>query len=44
MLAHAVATNETNLPAAVLAGLLPHAERVERFAAVAGPTADGKLR
>jgi hypothetical protein len=28
----------------VLAGLLPHAERVERFAMAEGPLADGKLR
>jgi hypothetical protein len=43
-LAHAVAANETTVTADVLAGLLPHAERVERFAMAEGPLADGKLR
>ena len=43
-LAHAVAANETTLPEGVFAGLLPHAERVQRFAALDGPAADGKLR
>jgi len=43
-LAHAVAANEATVADAVFAGLLPHAARVERFAAVAGPSADGKLR
>ena len=43
-LAHAVAANEAKMPAGFFAELLPHAERVERFAAVDGPSADGKLR
>jgi hypothetical protein len=43
-LAHAVAANETTVTDDVLAGLLPHAERVERFAMAEGPLADGKLR
>jgi len=43
-LAHAVAANEATVPAGVLAALLPHTERVQRFAAVDGPSADGKLR
>jgi len=38
-LAHVMAANEARLPAAVVAELLPHAERLERFAA-----ADGTLR
>jgi hypothetical protein len=43
-LAHAVATNEAKM-ADGLAELLPHSERVRRFAAaVDGPAADGKLR
>ena len=43
-LAHAVAANEATAPDGVLAELLPHAERVRRFAAVDGTVADGKLR
>jgi hypothetical protein len=43
-LAHAVAANEATVAADVFAELLPHSERVERFAAVEGPLADGKLR
>jgi hypothetical protein len=43
-LAHAVAANEATMPDAVLTELLPHAERVQRFAAAEGPLADGKLR
>ena len=43
-LAHAVARNEATVAAEVFAALLPHSERVERFAAVDGPAADGKLR
>jgi hypothetical protein len=43
-LAHAVAANEATVADGVFAELLPHAERVERFAAVEGPAADGKLR
>jgi hypothetical protein len=43
-LAHAVAANEGNAPARVFTELLPHAERLQRFAAADGPYADGKLR
>ena len=43
-LAQAIAANEAQLADGIFAGLLPHAARVERFAAVEGPTADGKLR
>ena len=43
-LAHAVAANEAKLSDHLFAGLLPHSERVQRFAAVDGPSADGKLR
>ncbi len=43
-LAHVVAANEATVPARVFADLLPHAERMQRFAAAAGPAADGKLR
>ena len=43
-LAHAVATNEATVADGVFAALLPHTERVERFAAAEGPSADGKLR
>ena len=43
-LAHAVAANETTVAAGVFADLLPHTERVHRFAAADGPSADGKLR
>ena len=43
-LAQAVAANEAKVPDGVFADLLPHSERVQRFAAVDGPLADGKLR
>ena len=43
-LAHAVAANETSVADDVFAALLPHRERVQRFAAAEGPAADGKLR
>ena len=43
-LAHVVAANEATLADGALAGLVPHAARLERFAAVDGPAADGKLR
>ena len=43
-LAHAVAAHEATVAADVFANLLPHAERLERFAALEGPAADGKLR
>jgi hypothetical protein len=42
-LAHAIAANETTVTD-VVASLMPHAERVERFAMADGPLADGKLR
>jgi hypothetical protein len=43
-LAHVIAANEGTVPAGLFTDLLPHAERVERFAAAAGRYADGKLR
>ena len=43
-LAHVVAANEARLPAHVVADLLPHAERLRRFAAADAPLAGGKLR
>lgn len=43
-LARAVAANEATVADGVFAELLPHTERVQRFAAVEGPSADGKLR
>ena len=43
-LAHVVAANERKLPDGVLAELLPHTERVRRYAAADGPTAGGWLR
>jgi hypothetical protein len=43
-LAHVIAANEAKLPEHVVAELLPHAERLRRFAAADGPVADGKLR
>jgi hypothetical protein len=43
-LAHAVAGNEATVADDVFAALLPHSERVQRFASVEGPAADGKLR
>ena len=44
-LAHVVAANEGKVPDGVLAELLPHAERVRRFASADGtPAGDGKLR
>ena len=43
-LAHAVAANEATVANGSLAELLPHRERVERFAAADGRTAEGKLR
>jgi hypothetical protein len=43
-LAHVVAANEAKTDG-ILAGLLPHAERLRRFAAADGdPSADGRLR
>lgn len=43
-LAHAVAANEATVADSFFADLLPHRERVQRFAAADGPSADGKLR
>ena len=44
-LAHVVAANEGQVPDGVLAQLLPHAERVRRFASADGtPSGDGRLR
>ena len=43
-LSHAVAANEAKVPQRVFADLLPHAERLQRFAAADGRYADGKLR
>jgi hypothetical protein len=43
-LAHAVAANEATAPAELLAELLPHAERLRRFAAAEDALAGGKLR
>jgi hypothetical protein len=43
-LAHAIAANEATVADGVFAELLPHGERVQRFAAADGPAADGKLR
>ena len=44
-LAHVVATNEGTMPDRALAEILPHAERVRRFASADGtPAGDGKLR
>jgi hypothetical protein len=44
-LAHAIAANETTVPGQVFADLVPHAERVQRYAALPdGIEADGKLR
>ena len=43
-LAHAVAANESRVADGVFAALLPHAERVERFAAADDASTDGRLR
>jgi hypothetical protein len=43
-LAHVVAANERTTPDRLFTDLLPHAERVQRFAAAEGTYADGKLR
>jgi hypothetical protein len=43
-LAHVIAANEARLPEHVVADLLPHAERLRRFAATEAPLAGGKLR
>jgi hypothetical protein len=43
-LAHRVAANEATMSESFFAALLPHAARVQRFAAAEGPLTDGKLR
>jgi len=43
-LAHVIAANEGTVPDRIFTDLLPHAERVERFAAAEGRYAFGKLR
>ena len=43
-LAHVVAGNEARMSDAVFANLLPHSERVQRFATAEGAEAQGKLR
>jgi hypothetical protein len=43
-LAHAVAANERKAPDRIFTDLLPHAERLRRFASAGEPWADGKLR
>jgi hypothetical protein len=43
-LAHVIAANEGMVPTQLFTDLLPHAERVQRFAAAEGRYADGKLR
>src|SRR5262245_20315295 len=43
-LAHVVAANEGTVPNRLFTELLPHAERVQRFAAAEGRYVDGKLR
>jgi hypothetical protein len=42
--AHAVAANERHAPEGLFTELLPHAERLRRFASAEGAYADGKLR
>jgi hypothetical protein len=43
-LAHVIAANEATRADQIVAGLLPHAERLRRFAAAEAPLAGGKLR
>jgi hypothetical protein len=43
-LAHAVAANEATVADDVFAALLPHAERVQRFAAANDASTNGRLR
>jgi hypothetical protein len=43
-LAHVVAANEGTVAGGLFTDLLPHTERVQRFAAAQGRYADGKLR
>jgi hypothetical protein len=43
-LAHVVAANEAKAPESFVTDLLPHAERLRRFAAATEPLAEGKLR
>ncbi len=43
-LAHAIAANESTMPDALFATLLPHGDRVERFAAATDASTEGRLR
>ena len=43
-LAHVVAANEATSPDRIFTDLLPHTERLQRFASADGAYADGKLR
>ena len=43
-LAHVVAANDAKTPDRFFSDLLPHTERLHRFASADGPSADGKLR
>ena len=43
-LAHTIAANERRAPGPIFTELLPHAERLTRFASAGEPWADGKLR
>ena len=43
-LAHTIAANERWAPRRIFTELLPHAERLRRFASAGEPWADGKLR
>jgi hypothetical protein len=43
-LAHTVAANERRVPGRLFTKLLPHAERLQRFASSGEPWANGKLR
>jgi hypothetical protein len=43
-LAHAVAANEAKMPDGLFADLLPHTERVRRFASAQEASTDGRLR
>ena len=43
-LAHVIAANEGQVPGSLFAELVPHTERVQRFASADGPSAYGRLR
>jgi hypothetical protein len=43
-LAHTIAANERRGPARIFTELLPHTERLHRFASASEPWADGRLR